>query len=53
MINGENVNINMNIKVEENNIKIYNILKRTVDILAAIVRHCFVMPTYASCVHCK
>lgn len=37
MINGENVNTNMNIKIEENNIKIYNILKRTVDVLAALV----------------
>ena len=37
MINGENVNLNMNIKIEENNIKIYNILKRTVDVLAALV----------------
>ena len=37
MINGDNVNLNMNIKIEENNIKIYNILKRTVDVLAALV----------------
>lgn len=44
MINGENVNINMNIKIEENNIKIYNILKRTVDILGAIVGLIFLCP---------
>lgn len=53
MINGENIDTNMNIKIEENNIKIYNILKRTVDIAAALVRHSFVMPNYASCIYCK
>ena len=37
MINGENVDTNMNIRIEENNINIYNVLKRTVDIFAAII----------------
>lgn len=53
MINGENINTEMNINIEENNIKIYNILKRTVDIAAALVRHNNFMPTFASCVRCK
>lgn len=37
MIDGENANINMSIKVQENNnIKIYHILKRVIDIIAAL-----------------
>ncbi len=37
MINGENANINMSIKVRENNINAYRIFKRAVDILASII----------------
>ena len=39
MLNGENVNnINMNIKIQENNnINIYKICKRLIDIIASIV----------------
>lgn len=38
MINGENVNIKMSIKTRENNnIKIYHILKRAIDIFSAII----------------
>ncbi len=39
MLNGENINnINMNIKLQENNsINIYKICKRTIDVLASIV----------------
>lgn len=38
MIGGENTNINMNVNMQENNnVNIYNVLKRGVDIIAAIL----------------
>lgn len=38
MVNGENVNIDMNIKIQENNnITIYHIIKRAIDIVASLV----------------
>ena len=36
MLDGENVNINMSIKMQENNINMYSILKRTIDIIASL-----------------
>ena len=37
MIDGENVSTNMNVKIEQNNINIYSVLKRTIDIFGAII----------------
>lgn len=45
MLDGENVDINMNAKVRENNnINIYNISKRIIDIMASIVGLIFLCP---------
>ncbi len=55
MINGENVNnINMNIKLQGNSgINIYKICKRTIDVIASIVRINHTLPTYSYCIYCK
>ncbi len=48
MVNGENANINMDIKANENNnINIYSILKRTLDIISAIVGIIILCPLIA------
>ena len=47
MLNGENVDLNMNIKLQENNINIYTILKRTIDIIASILGLIILCPLIA------
>ena len=44
MVNGENADANMNIRIQENNINAYNIFKRTVDIIGALVGIIFLCP---------
>lgn len=55
MLNGENINnINMNIKIQGNNsINVYKICKRAIDIISAIIRNYYTLPTCYYCVYCK
>ncbi len=47
MLDGENVNINMSIKMQENNINIYSILKRTMDIIVSLLGLIILCPLIA------
>ena len=54
MINGESADINMNIKVkEDSNINTYNILKRAIDIISALIRYNNFVSTYCNCFYCE